>query len=215
MKLTNRYYYAWSIIILIFPIECRFEELRARIQTSLMNNPIYNPMPVYEQISPRYIPQTITTIIDGTEGSTQPDLNECTPTCSNHQVSDLPNYYIMQPIHVQNGLQLIDSTNNFKQSDPIIQNVSDTTDDIQAADTTETFEHKDLIGDTQNDNNTADASPMIPSISHPNLALDTNNINNFNGLNDGKELGTQAVVPAASVTEIKHEAEALYTDDTD
>ena len=144
-------------------------------------------MPVYEQISPRYVPQTTTIIIDGTEGSTQPDLNECMPTCSNHQESNLPNDYIMQPINVQNDLQLIDSTKAFNR---MIQNVSDTTDDIQTADTTEIFEHKDLIDDTQNDDNTADASSMT-HVLHTNLTMDTIN---SNGLNDGKELDPQAVV---------------------
>ena len=153
-----------------------------------MNNPIYSPMPVYEQISPRYIPQTTTIITDGTERSTQPDLSECTPTCSNHQASDLSNDSIMQPINVQNGLQLIDSTNTLKQSDPMIQNIGD---DIQATDTTEIFEQKDLTGDTQNDDNTAGASPMTPSVLDPNLTMDTINSND---LNDGKVLGTQAVV---------------------
>ena len=170
-------------------------------------------MPVYEQISPRYIPQTTTIITDGTERSTQPDLSECMPpTYSNHQASDRSNDSVMQPINVQNGLQLIDSTDTLKQSDPMIQNIGD---DIQAADTTEIFEQKELTGDTQNDDNTADASPMTPSVLDPNLTMDTINSND---LNDGKVLGTQAVVDrGALITEIKQEAETLlqYSNGTD
>ena len=112
-------------------IECRFEELRARIQDSLMNNPIYNPMPVYEQI----LPQTTS-----------------------------ENRYIDQPMHVQNGLEVTDSTKMFEHNDPISQNVSDTTE-------------------------ASTATPSVHSSFHPTLTLDTNDdsINNSTGLNDGKE----------------------------
>ena len=178
---------------LIHSTECRFEELRARIHTSLINNPMYTSMPVYEQISPRYIPQTTDTItcIHATifEGSTQPDLD-----ASNHQVSDQSNYYFIQPVHLQNDLEL---------TDHIIQNVN-------TSDTTDAVEHNDPIGETSSVNDTADASPMRPNTLH--LTLDIGIINNSNGLNDER---TQAVVSAASVTEIKQEAEGLCTNDTD
>ena len=162
-----------------------------------MNNPMYTPMPVYEQISPQYIPQTTETVtytgIHATEfeGSTQPDLD-----ASNHQVSDQSNYYFIQPVHIQNDIE---------RTDHIIQNVdvSDTTDDNQPV------EHNDAIGETSSVSDNADASPMAPNTLH--LTLDIGIINNAN---DGKELGTQAVVSAASETEIKQEDKALYTEDT-
>ena len=164
----------------------------------MMNNPMYNSMPVYEQISPQYIPQTIETIIytgihaTEFEGSTQPDLD-----ASNHQVSDQSNYYCIQSVHVQKDLEL---------TDHIIQNVnvSDTTDDNQPV------EYNDPIDETSSVNDSAGASPMTPSTLH--LTVDIGIINNSN---DGKEVGTQAVVSAASETEIKQEDKVLYTDDTD
>ena len=164
---------------------------------------MYNSMPVYEQISPQYEPKTTATIasIHATEfeGSTQPDLD-----ASNHQASDQSNYYFIQPIYVQNDLEL---------TDHIIQsvNVSDTTDDIQPV------EHNNPIGETPSVNDTEDASPTKPSTSYPNLTLDISIINHFNGLNDDQELGTQAVVGGASVTEIKKdsETEVVDTNDTD
>ena len=161
-----------------------------------MNNPLYNPMPVYAQISPRNIPQTTDAItcIHATEfkGSTQPDLD-----ASNHQVSDQSNYCFIQPVHVQNDLEL---------TDHIIQNVkfSDTTDDSQPV------EHNDPIDETSSVSDTADASPMTPNTLY--MTLDIGIINNSN---DGKELGTQEVVSAESMTEIKQEAEELCTNDTD
>ena len=96
-----------------------------------MNNPIYNHMPVYEQILPRDKLQTTTTIIiDETKRNTLPGLDVCTSTCvnhhANHLISNSENRYIDQPMHVQNGLQLIDSTEMFEHSDPIGQNVYDT-----------------------------------------------------------------------------------------
>ena len=154
-------------------IECRFEELRARIQDSLMNNPIYNPMPVYEQILPRNIPQT--TVFDGTKVNTQPGLDASTSTCGNHVnqiLSRSENCYIDQPTHVQNGLQLIASTETLVHSDPIGQNVSDTF--------------------------FAEASTMTQSMCssfHPTLTLGTNDdsINESPTFIDGKE-GTRAVL---------------------
>ena len=166
-----------------------------------MNNPMYNPMPVYAQISPRNIPQTTDTVtgihVTEFEGSTQPDLD-----ASNHQVSDQSNYCYIQPVHVQKDIKL---------TDHIIQNVdvSDTTDNSQPV------EHNDSIDETSSVNDTTDASPMTPSTLH--LTVDIGIINNSNGLNDSKEPGTQEVVSAASETEIKQEAdsEVLCTNDTD
>ena len=160
---------------------------------------MYTPMPVYEQIPPQYIPQTTDTVayIHATEFevSTQPDLD-----ASNHQVSDQSNYYCIQSVHVQNEL-----------TDHIIQNVnvSSTTDDNQP------IEHNDPIFETSSGNDSADASPMTPNTLH--LTLDIGIINNSNGLNDSKELGTQEVELVASMTEIKQEVdpEVLCTNDTD
>ena len=159
---------------------------------------MYNSMPVYEQISPQCEPKTTATIasIHATEfeGSTQPDLD-----ASNHQASNQSNYYLIQPIHVQNDLEL---------TDHIIQNfnVRNTTDDIQPV------EHNDPIGETPSVNDTEDASPTKPSTSHTNLTLDISIINNSNGLNGDRELRTQEVVGGASVTEIKKNSEAEVVD---
>ena len=155
-----------------------------------MNNPIYNPMPVYEQILPRNIPQT--TVIDETKANTQPGLDASTSKCDDHHVNHLSrseNCYIDQPTHVQNGLQLVDTTKTFVHSGPIGQNVNDTF--------------------------FAEASTMTKSMSssfHPALTLDTNDDNKFPTFIDGKE-GTRAVL--ASATQIKQEAEVMDKDNSD
>ena len=150
-------------------------------------------MPVYEQILPQDKPQTTTKIIiDETKRNTLPGLDACTPTCVNHYANNLSkseNRCIDQPMHVQNGLQPIDSTETFEHSDPIGQNVYDT-----------------FFTETST------TTPSVHSNFHPTLTLDTNDdsINN----STGKE-GTQAVLVSASVTQIKQEAETLGIDNSD
>ena len=87
-------------------------------------------------------------------------------------------------MHVQNDLQLIDSTETFEHSDPIGQNTYNTF-----------FTEASTI------------KPNVHSNFHPTLTLDTNDdsINNSTG-----KKGTQAV--SASATQSKQEAETLDTD---
>ena len=107
----------------ITPVERIFEGLSARIQGSLVNNPTYDSMPVYEQILPHIPPQTtITTCIDESERSTQQDP-------SIHQENHLcrsDNHDSDKPMYVQNALQLVDTTETLEHNDPIGQNVNDT-----------------------------------------------------------------------------------------
>ena len=100
-------------------IEFRLEELSARIHNSLMNNPIYNPtMPEYEQISPRYIPQTTSTTIK-TEISMQPDL-------SYHQASHLSSENCDADLPMYAPETNIQTVKNTEYNDPIDKSVEGT-----------------------------------------------------------------------------------------
>ena len=105
-------------------IERIFVGLAARIQNSLVDNPIYEPMPVYEQIVPQTAPQiTTVAVIDESERATQP--GPC--TCGNHQENHLSRsenhyVYIDQPMCVQNSpLQLVNTTETLEHDDPMDQ----------------------------------------------------------------------------------------------
>ena len=101
-------------------IECRLEELRARIHDSLMSNPIYNSMPVYmskfyhetyHKPQPQYI------IINETKRNTLgcKYIYMCQSSCE-LPISRSENRYIDQPMDVQNDLQLIASNETFEKS---------------------------------------------------------------------------------------------------
>ena len=114
-------------------IKHMFKGLSARIQKSLVNNPTYDSMPVYEQILPHTAPQTtITTCFDETERSIQPDPRTCSIHQANH-ISRSDNHYYDKPMCVQSSLHLVDTTETLEHNDPIGQNVIDTffTDDSE------------------------------------------------------------------------------------
>jgi hypothetical protein len=145
----------------------------------MINNPMYSSMPVYEQIPPRYVPQTNTTIIDEIERSTQQCLDASDPTCDNHQANHLSNYYVQNDFQLlkhndptgqivsdaTGDTQLADTTKTFEHNDPTGQIVSDATDDTQLADTTKTFEHNDptgqIVSDATDDTQLADTTNMF------------------------------------------------------
>jgi hypothetical protein len=95
----------------------------------MLNNPMYSSgsMPVYEQIPPRYVPQTTTTIIDEIERSTctQPGQHANTSTCQENHQSVLEKCHIDQPKRVQNDVN-VDPTEISEHSDHTGQSVSDT-----------------------------------------------------------------------------------------
>ena len=97
------------------------KQLRANIHNSLVNNPLYDGnslMPLYEQIPPPNLMQTITfdSLIDETQRATQSDTN----IYSNYHQHTRENHYVDQPTCGLNNQLIIatDITEHFELVDP-------------------------------------------------------------------------------------------------